>query len=242
MTEAINNASNLPRHIAIIPDGNRRWAKQHSLSPWIGHKRGSETLENLLEILGDFDIPYFSFWGSSQDNLRKRPKEEVDFLLSLFKEQFPRLAKDRKIHDNAIRINIFGSWKEQFPEDVKQAMESAIEATKDYDRHHLNFFIAYSGTDEMLQAAKRIAELRAETPELVIDEALLKSQLLTKDLPPVDLLIRTGGEPHNSDGFMMWDVADAQLFFSDKLYPDFTKKDLEEAIKEYSCRERRLGK
>jgi len=242
MTESINKALNLPRHIAIIPDGNRRWARQHSLSPWVGHRKGSDTLENLLEILGDFDIPYFSFWGSSQDNLRKRPKEEVDFLLSLFKEQFPRLTENKKTHDNRIKINIFGSWREQFPEDVKQAMERAIEATKDYDKHFLNFFIAYSGTDEMLQAAKRIAELKMETPDLMIDEALLKSQLLTKDLPPVDLLIRTGGEPHNSDGFMMWDVADAQLLFSDKLYPDFTKEDLKDAILEYSSRERRLGK
>jgi tritrans,polycis-undecaprenyl-diphosphate synthase [geranylgeranyl-diphosphate specific] len=242
MDKPKNNIANLPNHIAIIPDGNRRWAKKHALAVYLGHQKGSETLENLLDVLIDFDIPHFSFWGSSQDNLKKRPKEEVAFLLKIFKDQFGRLADDDKIHKNEIRINILGSWKEQFPEDVKQPMERAIENTKNYNKHFFNSFLAYSGTDEMLEATKSIAKLKMKNPDLIINAELLKSQLISRDLPPVDLMIRSGGEPHNSDGFMMWDVANSQLVFSEKLWPDFTNSDLEEAILDYSSRERRLGK
>lgn len=242
MENTTDSAAALPRHIAIIPDGNRRWARQHALQAWLGHQKGSEILENLLDVLIDSGIPHFSFWGSSQDNLAKRPKEEVSFLLKLFKEQFSRLEKDERIHKNEIKINIFGAWREQFPPDVKAALENAIEKTKDYDKFFFNFFIAYSGTGEMLDAVRRLAEMRAQDSALDINAGALKSQLLTKDLPPVDLLIRTGGEPHNSDGFMMWDVADSQFFFSDKLWPDFTDKDLKTAIKDYTDRERRMGK
>jgi undecaprenyl diphosphate synthase len=230
------------KHIAIIPDGNRRWARKQSLAAWLGHQKGSETLEDLLEVLVRFEVPHFSFWGSSQDNLRKRPKEEVDFLLKIFKQQFARLCTDRKIHDNQIRISVIGSWEEQFPPEVKKPMYEAIERTKDYERYNLNFFLAYSGMDEMLKAAEKLAALKAADPALEVTPQLLKRQLLTRDLPAVDLLIRTGGEPHNSDGFMMWDTANSQFVFSEKLWPEFTEKDLEAAIEDYYGRERRLGK
>lgn len=232
----------MPKHVAIIPDGNRRWARNRTLSAWVGHQKGSENLETLLEVFVELKIPYFSFWGSSKDNIAKRPKEEVDQLLKIFKDEFARLADSKKVHDNEIRVNIIGSWREQFPEDVKASMEKAIEKTKDYDKYFYNFFIAYSGVDDMQNAVQNIAELRATDPSLVIDKELIKSQLLTKDLPPVDLLIRTGGEPHNSGGFMMWDVADSQLFFSEKLWPDFSNENLKDAILEYTHRERRLGR
>lgn len=238
----MENIENLPRHVAIIPDGNRRWARNRTLSAWIGHKKGSESLESLMEVFVNMGVPYFSFWGSSKDNIAKRPKEEVKHLLKIFKEEFTKLAKSKGVHDNEIRINIIGSWREQFPEDVKASMENAIAVTKNYSKYFYNFFIAYSGIDEMLDATRNIAELKAKNPDLVIDETLFKSQLLTKDLPQVDLLIRTGGEPHNSGGFMMLDVANSQLFFSNKLWPDFSNEDLKGAIIEYTHRERRMGK
>ncbi|MFA7169770.1 MAG: polyprenyl diphosphate synthase [Candidatus Paceibacterota bacterium] len=233
---------NLPSHIAIIPDGNRRWARKKTLAAWMGHQKGSESLEGLLEVLLDFGIPYFSFWGSSKDNLKKRPKEEVEYLLKIFKEEFNKLADSERVHKEEIKINIIGSWREQLPADVKESMEKAIAKTSAYNKYFFNFFIAYSGMDEMLNAVENISRIKTENPETMIDTKLLKSQLLTKDLPEVDMLLRTGGEPHNSDGFMMWDVADAQLFFSEKLWPDFTNEDLQNAILEYSSRERRMGK
>ncbi len=232
----------MPKHVAIIPDGNRRWARKNALAAWAGHDKGIENLENIVEVFREMKIPFFSFWGSSQDNLKKRPKEEVDHLLKIFKEEFTKLADNEKVHNHKMKVNVFGAWREQFPKDVRAAIENAIEKTKDYDQYFYNFFLAYSGTEEILNATRKIAAIKKEHPDLTIDERLFKNNLLTKDLPPVDLLIRTGGEPHNSDGFMMWDVANAQLFFSEKLWPDFTPDDLRKALEDYANRDRRMGK
>ncbi len=231
---------NIPNHIAIIPDGNRRWAKKKMLAPWIGHRKGSEILDELVDVLVKYDITHMTFWGSSKDNMTKRAKEEVKYLLEIFKNQFAELAENEKIHKNQMRINVIGSWREQFPEDVKKSIEKAIDETKNYSKFFINFMIAYSGTDEIISAVKNIVEEKKESTE--INKENFKDFLLTKNMPSVDLLVRTGGEPHNSDGFMMWETANSQLYFSDKLWPDFTKEDLEESIKEYSRRERRLGK
>ena len=238
----MNKTKNLPTHIAVIPDGNRRWAKRHKLDAWMGHKSGTVNFEKLGDVIVELNIPHLSFWASSRDNLKKRPAQEVEFLLNLFKEKFLKLSKSEKIHKNKMKINIFGSWREQFPEDVKQSLEQAIESTKNYNSYFLNFFIAYSGTGEILDTIKCIAKRARGDLDLKIDKNLLKKCLLTYNLPPVDLLVRTGGEPHNSDGFMMWDTANAQLHFSEKLWPDFNENDFREAIEDYSGRKRRFGK
>jgi len=238
----MKETKNLPTHIAVIPDGNRRWAKEHKLDAWLGHKKGTDSLEKLGDIIVELNIPHLSFWASSEDNLKKRSAQEVKFLLNLFKKKFLELSESEKIHKNKMKINIFGSWREQFPEDVKQSLEEAIESTKNYNDYFLNFFIAYSGTGEILNTIKCIAKKARGDLDLKIDKDLLKKCLLTSDLPPVDLLIRTGGEPHNSDGFMMWDTANSQLYFSEKLWPDFDENDFKEAIEDYSRRGRRFGK
>lgn len=236
----MENIAKIPQHIAIIPDGNRRWAKKRMLAPWLGHRKGSEILNDLVDVVVEFNVPHATFWGSSKDNMVKRSGDEVKCLLQIFKEQFTGLVENEKIHRNEMRINIIGAWREQFPEDVKEVMENAIERTKNYKKHFLNFLIAYSGTDEVLDAVRQIIEEKKE--KLAVDREFFKQCLLTKDLPAVDLLIRTGGEPHNSDGFMMWDTANSQFFFSDKLWPDFSPEDLRYAIREYAERDRRLGK
>jgi len=237
-----NKIKNLPVHIAIIPDGNRRWARGHKLDAWLGHREGIKNLNELADVVVELGIPHLSFWGSSEDNLKKRPAREVDFLLGVFKKKFLELSEDKKIHKNKTKINILGKWREQFPKDVKESMEKAIEATRGYNNFFLNFFIAYSGTSEMIGAVKSIAEKTKEDPKLEISGELLKNCLLTRDLPPVDLIVRTGGEPHLSDGFMMWETANAQLYFSNKLWPDFTAADFREAIEDYTRRGRRYGR
>ncbi|MCK4354885.1 di-trans,poly-cis-decaprenylcistransferase [Candidatus Parcubacteria bacterium] len=228
---------NIPKHIVITPDGNRRWAKSRGFKPWIGHRIAFKHFEEIFGAAIDLKIPYFSFWISSKDNLKKRPKAEVKFLLNLFKKKFTELAVDKTIHKNQVRINVIGEWKIQLSEDVKIPIRQAIEATKNYNKFFLNFFIAYSGVDEMLNAVKKINK-RSNSR---ITSEIIKKNLLTKDLPPVDFLIRTGGGAHMSSGFMMWDIADAELYFSDKLYPDFTADDFRNAIKDYSCRRRCFG-
>lgn len=233
---------NLPNHIALIPDGNRRWAKAKDLKTWEGHRQGINNLEEILDIVLKLKVKFFSFWGASLDNVDKRPKLEVTHLMNLFREKFTSIAGDKKIHDNQVHINVLGKWKEKFPFVVCKAIKKAVEATKNYQQYFLNFFLAYNGTDEMLEAIKRISNEVKKQPALKITPELVKNNLFTADLPSVDYIIRTGGQPHNSVGFMMWDSADAQYYFTDKLFPDFHAEDFIEALKEYDERERRFGK
>lgn len=236
----MTNIINVPKHVAVIPDGNRRWAKKRLAAPWVGHQKGSEILNDLVDVVIDFKIAYVTFWGSSKDNMTKRTKEEVRHLLQIFKTQFLSLSTNEKIHKNEIKINILGSWREQFPQDVKNAMEEAIQKTKNYNKFCINFMIAYSGTDEILSAVKKMIAMGVKQEQ--VDGEVLKQYLLSADLPTVDLLIRTGGEPHNSDGFMMWDTANSQLFFLDKLWPEVVRQDFIDILHTYSQRDRRMGK
>ncbi len=229
------------QHIVVVPDGNRRWAKKRGLPSFFGHKEGAKTTEKILKTALDLKIPYFTFWGSSLDNIVKRPAQEVQFLLKLFERYFKKLAGSKEVNQNKIKINILGRWRELFPESVKRAMEGAIEKTKDYKNYQLTFLMAYSGIDEMTAATRRIAELRIKNSGLRIDEKLVKKNLWTKDLPAVDLVIRTGGEPHWSAGMMMWDVANSQLYFTETLYPDFSAEEFKKAINKYGQIERRMG-
>lgn len=232
----------LPRHIAITPDGNRRWAKLHGKTSYQGHEEGTKVFKKILNHAQEKQIEHVSMWGMSLDNFVKRSPGEVAGLLKLFRGEFRDLARDEDIHRNRVKVNVLGRWEEKFPFPVKNAVQEAMDATKDYSNLFLNIFLAYSGTDEMLAAVREIAGKARLASNLAVTPQLIKQHLFTKDLPPVDLLIRTGGEPHLSAGFMMWDVADAQLYFTEKFWPDFKTSDFDEALEQYSARERRYGK
>ncbi|MEI7621753.1 MAG: polyprenyl diphosphate synthase [Candidatus Moraniibacteriota bacterium] len=236
--KAINNG--IPVHVAIVPDGNRRWAKEKGLEPWQGHEAGAQNTEKLLRKALAMGVQCVSLWGSSVENLTKRPLLEKKELLRIYEDYFARLIKSADIHDNQVKINFIGRWQEQFPQSLKKIMATCLEETKNYSKHTLNFFLAYSGDDEMMEAIKKIVKTGI-APEQITPQ-LLKQHLMTAELPTVDCLIRTGGEPHLSAGFMMWDVANAQLFFSEKYYPDFDEQEFELAIEDYKQRGRRLGK
>jgi undecaprenyl diphosphate synthase len=181
-----------------------------------------------------------SFWGSSISNLEKRPLREKQELLKIYKKYFLKLIDSADIHDNEVRISVIGRWREQFPSELKKILEDGIKKTAHYGRNSLNFFLAYNGDDEMIEAVKTIAKNYKKGQKIVGDT--IKKNLMTRDLPAVDLLIRTGGDPHLSVGFMMWDIANAQLYFSEKYFPDFKEKQFQEAVEEYARRERRHGK
>ena len=233
----------LPRHVAITPDGNRRWAKNNGKSAIEGHEEGTKVFKKILKHASLRNVEYVSMWGMSLDNFVKRSPTEVAGLLNLFRKEFKDLARDEDIHRNKVRVNVLGRWQEKFPFPVRGAVQEAIDATKDYSKLFLNIFLAYSGTDEMLEAVRAIAEKAADTKsKLLVTPELLKQHLFTKNMPPVDLLIRTGGEPHLSAGFMMWDCADAQLYFTEKYWPDFGTNDFDAALNEYASRGRRFGK
>ncbi|MBI1755146.1 di-trans,poly-cis-decaprenylcistransferase [Candidatus Azambacteria bacterium] len=226
----------LPKHIAIIPDGNRRWAKKEGLPSFLGHTKGAKAMERVLKTALDMNIPAVTVWGSSVSNVTKRPQKEVAFLFDVFKKQFAKLAKSKDLKKRGVRVRIFGRWEELFPEGTKKPMREVVENTKDNAKHHLTFLMAYSGTDEMLKAIKEMPRGSA------VDERTIKNHLWTKELPPVDLVVRTGGEPHWSAGFMMWDVAEAMLYFTETLWPDLSSEEFTQAIKRYSDTQRRFGK
>ncbi len=232
---------NLPNHIVLIPDGNRRWAQKRNLPSFLGHQKGAENTQKILRFLLDLKIKYFTFWGSSLDNIRKRPREEVYFLFKLFEEYFNKLKKDKRIYKNKVKINVFGRWRELFPVKLKKVIQETVKSTKDNDNFYLTILLAYSGLDEMKMAVNKIANLKLKNPNLEIDEKVIKKNLWTKDLPAVDLVIRTGGEPHWSSGLMMWEIADAQFYFTETLYPDFSLEELKEALGKYIQTQRRFG-
>jgi len=230
----------IPNHVAVIPDGNRRWAKAKGMKPWEGHEFGAKNTEKLIRRAFKIGIKCLSFWGSSLENLKKRPFQERRALLGIYERYFKQLLDSKEIHENEVKMNFIGKWEEQFPERLKKVIQECLQKTKNYKKCFLNFFLSYNGDDEMLEAVKSIAKKYKLGAKITGDT--IKENLMTKNLPPVDFLVRTGGEPHLSAGFMMWDIANSQMCFSQELYPDFNEEKFEKAIGEYDKRERRMGK
>jgi len=230
-------------HIAIIPDGNRRWARRKGFSPEKGHEIAMKTVEKILQKSLKLKIPYITFWLASIDNLTKRSKKEVKFLIKVIGEEIERLLEDGRIQENKVKIRVLGRFRKIFPEKVVNLTEKLIKKTEKHDLFFLTILLAYDGTDEMLNAMKRIISFTKKRTIKVTKE-LIKDFLWTKDLPPVDLIIRTGceGDPHNSAGFMMWDTRYSQYYFTKTLFPDLTSKEFEKAINNFLKRERRFGK
>jgi len=230
-------------HIAIIPDGNRRWARRKGITARDGHRIGVETTQKIFNKALEMKIPYITFWAASYDNLLKRSREEVSFLIGLINEEFQRLLKDARIQENEVKIRILGRFREILPEKTINLIEKLMAKTENHNLLSLTFLLAYNGTDEMLEAVKRITKAAKESA-IKITSSAIRSFLWTKDLPPVDLVIRTGCEddPHNSAGFMMWHTAHSQYYFTKTLYPDFGPEEFEIAIQDFLKRKRRFGK
>ena len=165
------------------------------------------------------------------------------FLINLINEEFKRLLEDTRVHKNEVKVRILGRFREVLPPKTLTIIKKLMDKTEKYDIFFLTFLLAYSGTDEMVEAIKRISQAFGGSTIKITGE-IIKSFLWTRDLPPVDLVIRTGCEedPHNSAGFMMWHTAYSQYYFTKTLYPDFSPEEFEGAIKDYLKRERRFGK
>jgi undecaprenyl diphosphate synthase len=237
---SISETTIVPNHIAIIPDGNRRWARSRGLEPWEGHESGAKNSELLIREARRLGVRELSFWGSSVENLTKRPLRERQELLRIYSEYFEKLLRDEEVFADRVRIRFIGRWEEQFPESLKKLLREISEKTASHERYFLNFFLAYSGDDAMVEAFREMSR-RGLMPDEVSPD-VIKDCLMTREVSVVDLLVRTGGEPHLSAGFLMWEIANSQLFFSEKLYPDFGEVELRAAIADYANRERRLGK
>lgn len=226
-------------HVALIPDGNRRWAIRKNFPAFRGHYQGAKTTEKILNKALDLKINYFTIWAGSLDNLTKRKKEETNHLFKIYQQYFKKILKERRINQEGVKISVLGRWREVSPPSLKKIIQKVIEKTKNNSNYFLNILLAYDGKDEMLECIRKIAK----KPKIKINEESIKKYLWTGFLPPVDLLIRTGCEsdPHNSASFMMWQTSYCQYYFTKTLYPDFTPEEFERAIKNFEKRERRLG-
>jgi len=222
-------------HVAIIPDGNRRWAKEQSLRPTAGHEKGFEIFKDVAREARKLGIPYLTAWGLSRDNTLKRSVRELKFLYTRFQENFEKLLQDKELHEDKVKVRVLGEWPRFFPSRLKTIIGKLEETTKNYSKFNLTFLLAYDGRREMAEAFRRAQE------EAEIKNSKLKKYLWTKDLPPVDLVIRTGGNPHWSAGFLMWHTADSEFYFTKTFWPAFSTKEFKAATEEYLRRPRNLG-
>lgn len=227
-------SSNNPKHLAIILDGNRRFAKRLMLEPWKGHEYGREKVEKLMDWCIEQDIPQLTLYAFSLQNFN-RPKEEFDYLMKVFVEAAERLLIDPRIEQYQVKVNFLGRY-DLFPKNVVERIENVIEKTKDNHGFTLNIAMAYGGREEIVDAVKRIIE--EKVPSSDIDEAMIAKHLYINSEP--DLIIRTGGEKRTSN-FLPWQSIYSEWIFLDKTWPEFDKQDLMSALKEYSQRERRYG-
>jgi len=233
------NIDNLPKHLAIIMDGNGRWAKQQGLLRAFGHEKGTKSVRVTVETCAKLGIENLTLYAFSTENWN-RPKLEVDTLMKLLisslKKEFDTLQK------NNIRLNCIGNIN-LLPEKAKKELLTVIDKTKNNNRMTLTLALSYGSREELLNAIKIISDKVKNNIISIdtIDESIINQHLYTHDLPDVDLVIRTSGE-HRISNFLLWQIAYAEFYFTDVLWPDFKEDDLYEAIISYQKRERRFGK
>ena len=230
--------SNTPSHVAIIMDGNRRWAKKRCLEALLGHDKGAETLRDIAKSCADAHINWLTVFAFSSENWT-RPEHEVAGLMRLIAKFIDTQA--RELLDANVRLRIIGR-RDRFANDLCAAIHGLEQRSSKNTRLNLTVALDYGGRHDIASAALAISK-EIEAGMLTADDVnddLLKSRMSTKILPPVDLLIRTGGEKRLSN-FLLWDLSYAELFFSDKLWPDFTRSDLFDAITSFQGRQRRFG-
>ena len=228
----------LPRHVAVIMDGNGRWAKARGLPRTLGHRQGAEAVRRCITGAMELGIPNLTLFGFSSENWR-RPMSEVEDLMGLLRRYLH--SELAELHQNGINLRIIGD-RERLPEDIVRMIDDAEARTRANQRLNLIIALSYGSRQEMTAAARRLAELTAAgdlRPE-EIDEARFAEGLLTVGIPDPDLLIRTSGEQRLSN-FLLWQAAYSEFVFVDKLWPDFDKSDLLAAVEEYQRRERRYG-
>ena len=225
---------NLPKHLAFICDGNRRWARHRGLPTLLGHKEGVEAIKRVVRRASELNIENLTFFCFSTENFN-RSKEEVEYLFNLFRE-IKNLKENLKKHD--YKFHHTGD-KSMLPKDIVDIISEVEEDTKDCKKGIVNLAIAYGGRNDIVNATKRIIKEKVKPDD--ITEESFKNYLSTGDMPDVDLLVRTSGEQRIS-GFMLYNMAYAELYFVKKHWPSFTGKDIDECIAEYQSRHRRFGK
>ncbi len=220
------------KHLAIVLDGNRRFAKRLMLEPWKGHELGAEKVEKLLDWCKELGIKEITLYCFSLENFN-RPKKEFNFLMKIFKKEFSKLKKDKRIHDDKIKLRFIGEIG-LFDLEMQKLVKDLEKMTKNYNDYRVNFALGYGGRQEIVDAVKKLVENGEE-----INEKNLQKNLWLENEP--DLIIRTGGEKRTSN-FLPWQSTYSEWIFLDKTWPEFEKQDLINCIEEFKDRERRFGK
>ncbi|HUU76531.1 MAG TPA: polyprenyl diphosphate synthase [Methanoregulaceae archaeon] len=228
----------IPRHIAIIQDGNRRFAWTHRMKSRDGHRAGADRTEKVLDWAHELGIQHITLYSFSTENF-SRDQEEVEELFALFKERFERVLDDERVHRHHIRVQMVGD-RSMLPPDLIEVIERAEESTKNYNRYFLNVALAYGGRNEIVQAARKIlAEIEEgiHTIDDISEEFVNQHLYAGRDIPPVDLIIRTGND-YRTSNFLPWlaNGHECAVYFSAPYWPDFRKIDLFRAIRVYSQR------
>ena len=223
-------------HIALIPDGNRRWARKRNRPEWYGHLAGAKKMEEFMKwVLEHPEIKMVTIYGLSTENLQ-RDKKELSKLWSIYKTEIKKLQSSKKIRDNGVRINVVGEeafWSPNF----KHTARSVMKSTASYTKNVLNILIAYGSQSEILNSFKKVAKagVKAVPP---LKNALINYLMINR---PVDLIIRTGGQKRLSN-FLLYQAAYSEIYFSDTLWPDFSKKEFEKILRWFWKQERKFGK
>jgi len=230
----MSQANQPPRHVAIIMDGNGRWAKKRGLPRLVGHNAGGDNIRPVVKIFDNYGVKYLTLYMFSTENWN-RPRIEVAGLLTLLGKKIGQ--ETQAFHEENIRLLHLGRL-DRLSQKLKEKVQAAVELTKDNTGLTLCLAFDYGGRDEIVQAARRIAS--AGIADDNIDESVFVRYLYSPDIPDPDLVIRTGGESRLSN-FLLWQAAYSELYFTTVLWPDFDAKDVEEALSEYKRRQRRFG-
>jgi len=233
----------VPEHIGIIPDGNRRFAKRLLESPWKGHEWGIEKIKTVFDWCKELGIKNITAYSLSIENLNKRPKEELDFLLQLAKKEINDTINNKNnfIFNNRVKVTFFGR-KDMLPKDLVERMEVLEDQTREHSDYTLNFAVAYGGREEILNACKKIAvnvQSGLVKPNEITEEMIRRS-LYTNGLKDPDLIIRTS--ENRMSGFLLWQSAYSEMAFIDALWPELNKEQFMNAVNGYMEKERRFGK
>ena len=234
-------AEEMPRHVSIIMDGNRRFAWNNSSKTVVGHSEGKKKLKEVMDWVLDLGVPYFTVYALSTENISERDSEELEILYDLYVSGLDEISVDPRIHDSGVRVQVVGRL-DMLPQRVKESIENAESVTSQYTDFTFTVCLAYGGREEIVDAVKSVAADHA-SGDLDIDS--INSSEITKrmyaaELPDPDLVIRTSGEERISN-FLLWQIAYSELHFTDVFWPSFSKSDLYEAIESYQYRRRRYG-
>ena len=228
----------LPKHVAMIMDGNRRWARVKGRPEFEGHRVGEEKIEPIVDVAVELGIPYLTFWAFSTENWH-RSKKEVAFLLNLYRYKLNEKVK--RFHRKNVRVNVIGNL-EMFPQDIRKRTVEWMEKTKNNTKITVNFALSYGGRDEIIRAIEKLrVNSKLETRNSKLSEEEFEKYLDTAGQPDPDLLIRTGGERRLS-GFLLWQLEYTELYFTDIFWPDFTPEEFKKSLKDFEDRQRRFGR